>query len=71
MSKDRHNEDVTQAEKFQKAARDLGTDQSEKAFDAVVKKIAMSARHASDCAVNAAPALEPGPCDCGAITAQQ
>jgi hypothetical protein len=66
------NKDVkSQSDKFIEAALEHEADDSEEAFDATLKKIATSVRHASDCAVNSAPAYEPGPCDCGAIKGRQ
>jgi hypothetical protein len=62
----------SQLEKFRQAARDLKADDSEKHFDeklgniARFKPEARAVVHASDCAVNNAPAMPPGPCNCGA-----
>jgi hypothetical protein len=64
--------EITQIEKFKRAARELETDDSEEHFNEKLGKIARAkpeARaivHASDCAVNNAPAMPPGPCNCGA-----
>lgn len=60
-----------QYQKFKQAARKLKTDESEENFDRVLKKVVTAVRHASDCAVNSAPAYPPGPCDCGVIKARR
>lgn len=62
--------DQSQIDKFKDAAREAHCNMDEKAFDEVLEKVAQSKTHASDCALHNGPALEPGPCDCGA-TAQQ
>lgn len=57
----------SQLDKFKEAAREAECDTDEKAFAATLRTVAQSkAKHASDCAVYNAPAMEPGPCDCGA-----
>lgn len=59
----------SQGEKFKQAAREAEADMTEADFKRSLKKVAQSnIKHASDCAVHNAPALEPGPCDCGATT---
>lgn len=56
-----------QLDKFKAAAKEAGAEMSEADFKRSLKKVAQSkTAHASDCAVHNAPALEPGPCDCGA-----
>lgn len=64
-----------QHERFKEAAREIGADESGKAFEGAFGKIvppkkvqskASRSVHASDCAIYNAPATEPGPCDCGA-----
>lgn len=70
--------DQAQSKSFIEAARALGCDDSEAAFDAKLKKVAAlpptagakdrKVQHASDCAVNNGPAYPAGPCDCGAET---
>ena len=61
-----------QVDKLKQAARDLEADDSEIHFNDKLSKIARARPevravvHASDCAVNNAPAMPPGPCNCGA-----
>ncbi len=65
---------ILQADRFKQAAKDVGADESEAAFERVLKRIASvakSAVHASDCSEHDAPALEPGPCTCGATKARR
>ena len=58
--------DKSQLEKFKEAARESDCDTDEKVFASALRVVAQSkAKHASDCAVYNAPAMEPGPCDCG------
>ena len=60
----------SQADKFREAAREHETDQSEEAFNTILRTIGpRGVRHASDCAVYNAPAMKPGRCDCGAVSA--
>lgn len=57
----------SQVDKFKLAAKEAGADMSEAEFKNSLKKVAQSkTAHASDCALHNAPALEAGPCDCGA-----
>ena len=70
----------SQSEKFKQAAREIGADESEEAFDKALKRIATAppmpkngakaVQHTSDCATHNAPALKPGRCDCGATRGQ-
>ena len=65
-----------QHERFKEAAREIGADESSAKFEEVFGKIvpakngrqpkASGSAHASDCAIYNAPAIAPGPCDCGA-----
>lgn len=64
-----------QHERFKEAAREHGADKNAEAFERAFGKIvppkkpqskASAVTHASDCAIYNAPAIEPGPCDCGA-----
>lgn len=61
-----------QIDKFRKAAAEHGADSSEEEFNhnlgRVLHTSPKTVLHSSDCAVNSAPAYEPGPCDCGAVT---
>lgn len=59
----------SQSDRFKQAAKDVGADESEAAFEEKLKRIASAPKsvvHASDCSEHDAPALEPGPCTCGA-----
>jgi len=59
----------SQSDRFKKAAKDVGADESEVEFEAKLKRIASVPKpviHASDCSKHDAPAIEPGPCTCGA-----
>jgi hypothetical protein len=69
---------MDQHEKFVEAARKLGTDDDEAAFEGRLRRVASAFSkeenvtiHASDCAINNAPAYDPGHCDCGASKAGQ
>ena len=69
---------MDQHKKFVEAARKIGTDDDEAAFEGHLRKVASASLgkkdatvHASDCAVNNAPAYEPGHCNCGASKAEQ
>ena len=58
-----------QRRKFIEAARELGCDEDEEAFDKALKKVATAGKrvvHRSDCAVHDAPAYKAGACTCGA-----
>jgi hypothetical protein len=68
----------SQSQKFKALARELECNTDEATFKANLTKIArrspkadQAVVHASDCALHNAPALEPGPCDCGAIKAHK
>ena len=73
----RIDKDTRQIDDFVRAARELGGDESRERFDNALRIIgtqkseARAVVHASDCAVHDAPALEPGPCTCGAIKAER
>jgi hypothetical protein len=74
MSKPMPANKLSQAERFAEVARELECDESEEAFAQIVRKVAGSRPkvvHASDCAMCNVPAYEPGPCTCGAITAER
>lgn len=78
MIKSPQRKSESQSAKFEAAARELGCEDNEEAFDAKLKKVASApptvgatgrkVQHASDCAVNNGPAYPAGPCDCGAET---
>mgnify|MGYP003652894203 CR=1 FL=1 len=64
--------DSEQMDRFKQAAKDVGADESEAAFEEKLKRIASAPKsvvHASDCSEHDAPAFEPGPCTCGAAKA--
>ena len=57
----------SQLERFKEAARQLETDDDEKRFNQLLRKIVkQSNAHASDCSIHNAPAYAVGECDCGA-----
>ncbi len=57
----------SQLDKFKELAKEAECEPDEKKFDEQLKKIAKSkVLHASDCAMCNGPAIEAGPCDCGA-----
>lgn len=61
--------DDDQKRRFKQAAKDVGADESEAAFETKLKRIASVPKpviHASDCSKHDAPAFEPGLCTCGA-----
>jgi hypothetical protein len=55
-----------QPEKFKHAARELGCEDDEEAFDRALATIARPIVHASDCEVHNEPAYPAGECTCGA-----
>jgi hypothetical protein len=78
MSRPKQEPKPEQSSKFIEAAKELGCSEDESGFDEIVKKVAKAPPprqrhvvHASDCAVNDAPAQEPGACTCGASKAEQ
>jgi hypothetical protein len=62
-----------QSARFIEAARELGCEEREDAFERAVRNVEAhhprpSTAHASDCAACDAPAYEAGACTCGAAT---
>jgi hypothetical protein len=59
----------SQRDRFAEAARELGCDEDQEAFDKALKKVATASKaivHKSDCAMHDAPAYKAGACTCGA-----
>lgn len=66
--------DESQAARFKQAAKEVGADESEAAFEDKLRLIASAPKpvlHDSDCRVHDAPARKPGRCTCGAVKARQ
>lgn len=64
----------SQADRFKQAAKEVGADESEAAFEDKLRLIASAPKavlHDSDCRVHDAPARKPGRCTCGAVKARQ
>jgi len=72
MSRGKHLslEEARKADQIDQFARELPSVGDEATFDQLLNRMAKVA-HKSDCAVHNAPAMKPGPCDCGAATDKQ